>query len=404
MSVRGERLGIAAAAVGIALLPFFGSAVNFAAAPVLAQAVPRPAALLVLLLELATYGVAAWYVLTRRPPLPELFWPAIVCATITTLAGLFGFDPLPGIAGGVALFGMTFLQGATQRAFRGEGARIILWTLLVSGALSCAIALAMVALRRPAAVFADNHGRAVGTFLNSNELAFYLVVLVAAALGIALATVRPTMRAAAIVVSFLGTFTLLMTFSRSGMVALAVAVMFLLFGFRPNGLVPAVAVLGLIGAIVLLSTDASHHNPAETLSRLTSWQAGMRTIERFPLLGVGPLGYYRTYPLVRPPDGPAIDEPIAFDPHNMALSIAAEEGLAGLGALLFLFWRFAVLMRARLSCASRPARIFSLAVCAGLIGSGVHLMLNGISLAFPVWAQFLALGLAGVQVGVGDDA
>ena len=50
---------------------------------------------------------------------------------------------------------------------------------LITGALACAVAIVMVALRVPASQYAIQHGRATGTFILPGELAGYLIVLVA---------------------------------------------------------------------------------------------------------------------------------------------------------------------------------------------------------------------------------
>ena len=74
----------------------------------------------------------------------------------------------------------------------------------------------------------------------------------------------------------------------------------------------------------------AHHNPRDDTSRVVAWTTGVRTWLAFPLTGVGPLAFRRTYDVLRPPEAPGGDAPVAFDPHSLPLAYLRRVGLARL--------------------------------------------------------------------------
>ena len=71
-----------------------------------------------------------------------------------------------------------------------EFRRALFTTFLLTGTLVSLLALLMVALRRPALLYAMVHGRATATFIVPGELAGYLLLLIPTALGVALVAAR----------------------------------------------------------------------------------------------------------------------------------------------------------------------------------------------------------------------
>ncbi len=146
---------------------------------------------------------------------------------------------------------------------------------------------------------------------------------------------------------------------------------------------------------------ATHHNPRDTEARAVAWRTGWTTFERFPLLGVGPLAYAKTYDALRPPDAPGSRTPVAFDPHSLPLAFAASGGLVALVTL--------IASVADHAAAGLPGRARRLAGTARA-GAGPgrrpdralrRLSINTISLFFPLGLQSVALAIA---VGRNDAA
>lgn len=336
----------------------------------------------------------------RWRPLPSLFYPGLAGSLAFFVSGVLGFEPSGGLTFAFALF-VWMLGGNALLAVR----RTVPWAtgaafgvLLGSGALACALAVGLVLTQRPAALYAFHHGRAVGTFLNTNELAGYAVVLCATALGCALALRSRWLRVLAAVAFACGLAALVLTFSRSGFIGAFVAMLVFLVALRPPrwklALAGAALAVALLGAALVFDV---HHNPAENLSRLPAWSAGWRTFELFPLTGVGAIAYHRTYPFVRPPDGPPVGTPISFDPHDLFLTLLSETGVVGSALMAYMWWRWFVLYRGALAGAGRRRRTLALSIGAGLAGLWAVSVFNTLSIVFVMWANFMALALVSAE-------
>jgi O-antigen ligase len=267
-----------------------------------------------------------------------------------------------------------------------------LWTGLVASLA----ALAMVAVRRPAELWALNHGRAAGVFVTANQFAAFLIAFVFIALGTALGNGGARRLGAAAAAA--GTVALLATVSLAGLLGAAVAATFYSMALGARRLAAAFAAAIALGAAVLALGPAARHNPAESLDRLRIWQAGLRVAELFPLTGVGPMAYFRVYPAVRPPNGDLPGTFGALHPHDAYLSLAGETGLVGVGATLFGWLRFGRAFRAGVSRLDGGARRFAYGVAAGLVAvlvQGLFDTIGVVEMAF-VWIPYTGLALAAV--------
>jgi O-antigen ligase len=397
-----DRVCVGGIAGVIAIVPLGGALGVFdASRPPLSTPLGVPgalaiAAVTVLAMLLATAGAI------RRRSRPVTFGVVVANAAATLLGTLFGFDPAVGLLIALSLAGFTGAHLAIFAYYREPGvADVLFGTLLVSGLLAALAAIVMTVTKTPSELYAFNHGRAVGTFLNPNELAAYLLVYLGAAAGLAL--VRRGTRAGwfALVCAGVGALALLLTFSRWGLFSAVVGVVFFAAAMRSRRAL-VVAVLALVvGAGVNVALGARHHDPQDTDARAVAWRAGFATFAHFPLTGVGPIAFERLYPVMRAPDAPGPNTPIAFDPHDLPLSILAETGLVGFAAFIAAVVVFARALCKLLAHASSDVRTLSLAIFAGLVALLTHSLLNSVSIAFGIIMLFTALGLAG---GRGEDA
>ena len=385
----GRRAVVASLGVSLFLIPLYPAFITLTVAHVPGEAlVPKP--LLLALLALVALIAAYWIVLllaASRVPMPTVL-PLAAFPAGAALAALLGFDPLAGALFIAILAGGVIWHATILRFVRERDVMIVLFrAYLISGALAALAAIVMVLTKTPPAAYTIEHGRATGTFVVPGELAGYLIVYVPVAF--AFARSRLGLRALAVAGLALGSLAFVLTFSRAGWIGMAAAVaVFVLVQRRRNGARYAVAIMGTAIVAVALVFNA-HHDPSENFTRLSIWDAAVRTVLRFPFSGVGPFEFAHFYPYVRVPGG----EPIAHHAHGVVLTVAAEAGLVGVAGLLFGWWRFVVALRARLRSPSEFHGV-AVAIAAGLAGTWVQGLIDTVSVViFGLWFPFMALAL-----------
>jgi O-antigen ligase len=396
-----DRFVVASLAAMYAFFPLYGTFTAFAPHPPTAPLVSRGAAIsIAVLLLLAMTGVAVGAFFGRREGRPtfRLWLWANVGATY--LGALLGFDPPVGIGLATVIGGMVAAHFTLLAYYREPGtARAVYLALLGSGLAASLLAIAFVVLKRPADLYAFNHGRAVGTFLNPNEFAEYLLVYLGAAAGLAMAKRGSRIGTFATLCAIAGSVAFALTFSRWGLVAAGVGIGVYAVAVRPRrGLGIAAGTFAAILALNVVLT-ATHHEPQDTFSRNVAWQAGLSTWLHFPLTGVGPLAFERLYPVMRAPDAPGSNTPIAFDPHDLPLSILAETGLVGLAAFVVSLGTFLARLPALARTAAAEQRTLAFSLFAGVVAVAVHMLLNSASIAFGLFIQFSALAFAAATWG-----
>jgi O-Antigen ligase len=388
------RLGLA---VLFAIVPLYATlAALDATRPPIPLLLPHAAALALAVLALAAYLCVAPAGVRAGQSAAVRF--GFLGGGIATLcAAIPGFDPGTGIGLGILVCGIGLAGLALSRADAATVRlclRVFLWSALAAGL----VALAMLVTHRPVAVYTYNNGRAVGTFLNPNELAAYALVALGGALPLAVVT-RGKDRLA-VVTSVVLIVTLGATLSRWGVLSAVCGLGAFALAVRARRWLVLAAVVALAGLAVNATVGAQHHNPRDTEARDVAWRTGWTTFTRFPLLGVGPLAYAKTYEVFRSPDAPGPRAAVAFDPHSLPLSFAASGGLVAVVTLT----ASVVILQRRIYRDARSARMFGRAVAlglaSGLIALYVDCTINTISLFFPLGLQGVGLALAVTREGV----
>jgi hypothetical protein len=397
-----SRVPAAALAVLFAIVPLYGTvAVLDPARPPIPPLVPRGVAIVVALVAVAALAavVPAAARAARRDALTFAF---LAPGVATVLAALTGFDPLLGLGFGV----LVTAQGAGGLALAREAdaatVRLCIRAFLWSAAFASLLALAMVLSHRPVAIYAYDNGRAVGTFLNPNELAAYALVGLGVALPVAAAARGRDVLASAVAVLLI--VTLGATFSRWGVLSAVCGVAAYALLTRARVLLAAAVAIALAGLGVDAVAGARHHNPRDTEARTVAWRTGLTTFERFPLLGVGPLAFPKTYDVLRPPDAPGTRTAVAFDPHSLPIAFAADGGIV---AIVTLIASFAIVLRSVLRAARRaatPTRTFGFALAAALLALVVHVSINTVSIFFALGLQVVPLALAAARTDALEPA
>jgi putative inorganic carbon (HCO3(-)) transporter len=222
--------------------------------------------------------------------------------------------------------------------------------------------------------------RVTSVFFHPNQLAGYLVVLIALAAGLWRHFTRTSLRVLAVTLIVFGLAAVLVTYSRGALVGLLGLP--LLYAREPR----AWPVLACGAVLIALLAPAGWHDriagagsldAPEIASRVDIWGAAVEAFEQKPVLGWGLNNFPNAYVALERPardflGGGRFDAPPTA--HNLYLNVASEQGLLGIGALLLLVVA-ALRMTGRLR-ASPDAR--DRALGRALLGVGVVLALHNL--------------------------
>jgi len=355
---------------------------------------------------LAAMGVLALVagvllLLVPRVEQPMLF-PLLLWLAAALLAAALGFAPLYGVVFlAIFLLGIVWHIGINASYDEPGAPTILFGAMLAAASLAFAVAISAVLLHRPAAIYAAQHGRAVGSFILPGELAGYVLIVVPIALAVASLSLQPWLRALAAFAATGGVIALALSFSRTGWVAAGcAAIAYVLIVVRDRRMRRSLSfsIAGFTAFAVLLAFNA-HHDPSENFTRLSIWQTALGIVRRFPLTGSGPFTFGMLYAHLRLPDGDAV----AYHAHDLYLTLLAETGILGLLAMLVTWWRFGREWMRRFALAEPRARILSGAIVAGLIGTLVQGSIDTSTLVlFGLWLPTMALALASARYGLGE--
>jgi putative inorganic carbon (HCO3(-)) transporter len=270
--------------------------------------------------------------------------------------------------------------------------------------------------------------RANGPVDDPNYFAQLLLPALAFGLVLALRERRPLLRLLAATTAATIVFAITLTASRGGALALGamIAVMVALGFFRPGQLIAAVAVLATALALNPsylqrltttslsgIAAPAGSTVAADTAERgrLTENLAAAQVFADHPLFGVGPGGfplYYQEYAgrigiqvHERQRTGANAGEAPQREAHNIALGLAADLGIVGLGLFVVVIWlAFHGLLRARRRWLSEQ-RPQSADIVGALVAALAGYLVAGafLSLAFERYL-WLLLAMAGAAVAL----
>jgi O-antigen ligase len=349
-------------------------------------------ALAVSVIGLATRGI-------RRFP-RELWLPLGALFGTQLIALCLAVDPSAGVfsilctAGGIVMM-VASVEALAYVPLR----RAFLACYFVSALGATLFALALAIMRVPPAMFAYEHGRASGTFLQPNEFAGYLLFVVP--VGLAQVGAPRWLRLLGLTAAVTGVAGLLFSVSRAAILSLAAGLALFVrrFGTR------AVLAYGLAAVIAFLATATVlrnvAHDPSENASRIVVWEGSLRLAQRFALTGVGPFGFHLAYPSFELPSA-TVDEPHA---HSLPLHILIEDGIAGLVGFAWLIVaaiRQAARAGAAIPRSDRERTLLFAALTAGFAAAALQNLIDVVT-TFLLIVSWPMLGLL-LSLGVSEEA
>jgi O-antigen ligase len=398
---RPGTLRLAVLAFGFAAFPLYPAFISLSSvSPPGVSLVPRPMAIVLLAACVVGAVILTADAIRTRARLPATFWPVAAYVGGWFVAAVFGFDPATGllfVADGLLV--LVFHLSIARFYPDPRAALTMMTAFLLSGTAVSLLGIGMMLSRRPAIIYAVGHGRAIGTFVVPGEFAGYLLFLIPTAVGVAMVARNRWLRWLSGAAAVVGAVALAGTYSRAGWLGFAVGGAFFIFMQRRSALLGLVLTGLLAIGLITISVYNGHHNPSEYFTRLSIWRTGMRTVQLFPVTGVGPGGFRLVYPALRPPDG----EPTAFHAHSYVLTSFAETGLVGLATLIALWWWFARELSAVMRGAEGARRTLGLAIAAGFVATWAQGTLDFIQVVIlGCWIPFMALALGAAQYGLGE--
>ncbi len=190
-------------------------------------------------------------------------------------------------------------------------------------------------------------------FVNPNHCASFINCILPFSLSFALAPATPlNRRVITIVVSVVMLFSILITLSRGGWIALVVCCLFLIYTrFRLGSRVliqfVLISILCFCGLVWKNSGDVRARilkssvsdSPDSGLFRIWLWRSALDVLNENKAIGVGPGQFQVAFPKYRPPTIPTNPEYA----HNEYLEILVEYGYIGIVLFIIIFVRFIVM-------------------------------------------------------------
>lgn len=331
----------------------------------------------------------------RRTPLD---WPVglFLVATVLSLLGLTGnyADQLIALVKATGGFALFFL--ATQSLRERHDIWIVLVAIAATGLIQ---ALATILPVVNGTTVISDQARATGTLSDPNLFAGYLVLVAALSIAAALALGRRWSVPVAGLVTLIFGMALVATLSRSGWLGFAVALIALaiLLPHRRRQIaliglaaVAVMLVIGLAGPVAGRLGSAEGGSPLDTFNaRVPIWSAAIAMFIQHPVFGIGVDNF-----------GYLIDSYNSDlgvnQAHDLFLNIAAERGILGVAAFLFVVAMvFQALRSAWRRAPSLSNRVLTAGIIAALLGFFAHSLFDVSYYDYKILLMFwLVVGIA----------
>ena len=200
------------------------------------------------------------------------------------------------------------------------------------------------------------------SFGNPNSFGAWLVIMIPLSVSLLYSGTKKTVKAILLSATALSIFCLALTYTRGAWLATIFAIAFIGI-FRSKKLLIVLLVILIALSFVLLNITKEHalsfvRFSEQDMERPKLWLEALTIIEDFPLLGTGPNTYASVAPRYR------ITEKTGYYPHNSYLHMAAESGLLGLAAFI---WIIVTLFKTSLADLKKINNNFYSALLIGLL-------------------------------------
>jgi hypothetical protein len=351
------------------------------------------------LLEVAIGVTAVAYAVEclRARALPGWRSPFVLPAGLFLLAGVVSVAVSPVHREALGLFRAYIVEplllfGVVAGVVRDEGrGRAVLAGLWVGGLVAAVPNLFVIEQAARHHTLNLAVAAPVAIYNNVNELALFLVPLMAVAGAVALHSADLWLRRAAALFFAIAGVAILASFSRGGYMALAVVVLLLALSLPARlWLVPLLAALGFVVSRLppiasRLGHEVDFHDPNNSFAiRLNVWRATLQMLRDHPVFGAGLSGFPKT---VEPYRAGVGAQPLQY-PHDILLNFWTETGVLGVvafGWLLVQGFRYTLRGWRRASQAWRP---YHLGVALALVAIVVHGLVD-----VPYWKNDLSAEL-----------
>jgi O-antigen ligase len=374
--------------------PDFGVAVALALAPFLTLSVGNPGGgssqPFQYVLPLMALALAAYGALQQRPAVNSASARWVIAALVVYLlvavaSAVQAIAPEDSVNKLILLFTTAALFMAVLETCKGERELLTVCGGAVAGLLLTAlfaIAQHLLGFEQEHTFTADGNtiARATGASEHPAGLGYYIGVVGPLAVALAIRGTPAWLRQLSIAAAVVAPIALIFSYSRTAIIAAVVGPVLWTCLARPRAAIAALGLAGILALVVLTGAPGnlkSRFDPQQTSEdaelREDAWGAGFEISAQHPLLGAGinnfsnayatlPTTARNTFRTAFPAQGSRVTPSNAHDGY---LNTLAEQGVVGLGALLFLLGTSAVVLLR----ASREGSQVARRACFG-IGAG----------------------------------
>ena len=172
-----------------------------------------------------------------------------------------------------------------------------------------------------------------GMLSSANDIAYSMVLVVPFALGLLIQAKSFTGRIGAIILLIISLYTIYLTRSRGGQVALTVGLFtWAYFWIKSRKRRRQIVIIAAFGLLAVISAKATGYREDESaMGRVDAWAAGWEMLKSHPIIGVGKDQFIEHYKI---------------DSHNSYVRAGAELGLIGLYAFVGMIYSvYSVILR-----------------------------------------------------------
>lgn len=308
------------------------------------------------------------------------FYPALILAVWLLIITIYWHNFMGFLAGAYAIIPTVLLFFYAAETLNKEKAYKYL-TVLVTISLLPAILAVYQEYIATGSVFV----RSYATFGNANFYASYLLMVIPIALALAMQATSKNQRLFYIFATLINIYCLLLTNSRSSIVALFLGFLFFALAAKNYRFLAFTAIAAsLLALSVFVNPNLIPRYGiiyGELQERFAIWSLGWYAVSQHPFFGTGLTSFYTQY---------IMNYPGKYAPHahNLYLNIWIEGGII---ALILLFWNLKVLYSVSLKKITRNKNLLVVGILSGLTATLIQSFMDNPLENFQTGTLFMYL-------------